>query len=233
MAILPVERSGKVTELAKQTILIYGRAKIGKSTLCSKFDKPLFLATEAGLNHLDVYKLNITSWEIFLDACKEIAVGKHDYKSIVIDTIDNLVVYCSDYICRENGINHPSELPHGKGWHLVTSELNRVLIKLASLPYGLVLVSHCDIEEIETKTKKYNRFTISIGGKNKHIFLNMCDLILFVDSAVGKDGEEVRIIRTKPSINWEAGDRTGLLPEVLPLSYEELAKYFTKKEEGK
>jgi len=231
MSLLPQEKSKKVLGLEKQTTLIYGRAKIGKSTLCSQFPKPIFLATEAGLNHLEVFKTNCNSWETFLAACKEIAGGKHDFQTVIIDTIDNLVVYCSAAVCAENGINHPSELAHGKGWHLVTSELNRVIMKLASMPYGLVMVSHSVKEEIETKTRKYNRWTISISGKNKNIFLNMSDLILFVDSEIAQDGEERRVIKTKPSMNWEAGDRTGLLPEVLPLDYKELIKYFKTKEE--
>lgn len=228
---LPLEKSKKVMELSRQIILIYGRAKIGKSTLCSQFEKPLFLATESGLNHLEVYKVNCTSWKKFLEACGEVAKGEHDYKTVIIDTIDNLVTYCSEYICKENGVNHPSELPHGRGWHLVTNELNRALVKLSSLPYGLVMVSHSVKEEVETKTKKFNRWTISISGKNKSIFLNMSDIILFVDSAMNKDGEEVRILRTKPSLYWEAGDRSNLLPETLKLDYNELVKYFKAKEE--
>lgn len=227
---LPVSKSEKVLELSKQIILIYGRAKVGKSTLCSEFDKPLFLATEAGLNHLEVFKVDVNSWAKFLGACAEVARGQHDYKTVVIDTIENLVMYCSEYVCKENGVNHPSELPHGRGWFLVTSELQRALVKLSSLPYGLVMVSHSVKEEVETKTKKYNRWTIAIGGKNKQIFLNMSDIILFVDSEVTKEGNEKRLIRTKPSMFWEAGDRSGGLPAELPLSYVELSKYFKKED---
>ena len=227
---LPKERSKIVRDLSSQVILVYGRAKIGKSTLCSKFESPLFLATEPGLNHLEVFKVNITSWVKFLEACSDIAKGGHEFKTIVLDTIDNLVVYCSDWVCKENGINHPSELPHGKGWSLVTSELNRALVKLGSLPYGLIMVSHCDLTEVETKTRKYSRWTISVSGKNRNVFLNMTDLILFVDSEVASDGSEKRLIRTKPSMNYEAGDRSNLLPESLPLDYDELAKYFKKED---
>ena len=224
--ILPIQKSKKIVDLQKQVILIYGRAKIGKSTLCSQFDEPLFLATEPGLNHLEVFKVNCNSWERFLDACRAIAKGGHRFKTIVIDTIDNLIIYCSDYICRENGINHPSELPHGKGWHMVTYELQRALSKLASLPYGLIMVAHSTLEEVETKTKKYTRYSISISGKNRNAVLNMADIILFIDSEVSKDGEEVRVIRTKPSMYYEAGDRSNLLPEILRLDYRELVKYF-------
>lgn len=223
-----LQKSKVVSELSKQVILIYGRAKIGKSTLCSQFEKPLFLATEAGLGQLEVYKVDCNSWIKFAEACKTVGEGNHDFKTIVIDTIDNLVVFCSDYICKKNGINHPSELPHGKGWNLVTSELKRVMIKLSNLPYGLVMISHCVKEEVETKTKKYNRWTIDVSGKNKSIFLNMSDIILFIDSKISADKEEVRLIRTKPSMNWESGDRSGKLPAEIPLNFNELKKYFEK-----
>ena len=230
---LPVERSKRITDLSQQVILIYGRAKIGKSTLCSQFEEPLFLATEPGLNHLEVFKVNINSWEKFLEACSDLAGGKHKFKTIIIDTIDNLVVFCQDYVCKKNGINHPSELPHGKGWSMVTSELRRALVKIAQLPYGLVMVSHSELVEVETKTRKYTRYTIPIGGKNRGIILNMPDIILFIDSEVAKDGTERRLIRTKPSMFYEAGDRSELLPEVLPLDYKELAKHFQPKKEEK
>ena len=226
MELTKIEKSQKVIDISKQVILVYGRAKIGKSTFCSQFDKPLFLATEPGLNNLEVYKININNWEIFLDACKSIAEGKHDFKTIVIDTIDNLVTYCSAYICSQHNVNHPADLPHGKGWHFVTSELTRVISKLSMLGYGLIMTSHCDMDEVETKTKKYNRWTISISGKNRGLFLNLADIILFIDSEMDKDGNEKRLIRTKPSMYWEAGDRLARLPETVPLSYQEFSKYF-------
>jgi hypothetical protein len=227
MSILPVERSKKQTAINSQIILIYGRPKIGKSTFCAKFNKAVFLATEPGLNHQEVYKVNVNSWGKFLEACSELAKGQHDFETIAIDTVDSLITYCSDHVCKENNINHPSELAHGKGWSMITLELNRALIKLASLPYGMILVSHCEVNEIETKTKKYNRWSISIGGKNKNIILNLADIILFVDSEVDKDGNEVRLMRTKPSINYDAGDRSNLLPETLGLDYNEFAGYFS------
>lgn len=212
MSILPVEKSEKNTNLSDQIVLVYGRPKIGKSTFCAQFEDALFLATEPGLNHLEVFKVNITSWQDMLNSCASIAKGDHKFKTVIIDTVDNLITFCSEFICSENGINHPSELPHGKGWSLITRELNRVLVKLASMPYGLILVSHSKQEEIETKTKKYSRFTIDIGGKNQNVILNLMDIILFMDSEM-KDGEEIGVVRTKPSLYWESGDKSKLLPE--------------------
>lgn len=225
---LPKEKSKRISDLSKQVILLYGRAKIGKSSLCAEFEKPLFLATEPGLAHLEVFKVNVNSWKKFLEACKDVAEGKHDFKTIIIDTVDNLVTYCQEWVCMEHGVNHVADLPHGKGWHFTTTELNRALMKLASLPYGLIFVSHSELVEVETKTRKYHRYTISIGGKNRNIVLNTVDIILFIDSETSKDGEERRLIRTKPSMFWEAGDRSNLLPPEIALNYEALSKYFKK-----
>ncbi|HPQ70558.1 MAG TPA: AAA family ATPase [bacterium] len=44
------------------------------------------LATEAGHNALSVFKIDIDNWEKFLDACRELAEGNHDFRTIVIDS---------------------------------------------------------------------------------------------------------------------------------------------------
>jgi hypothetical protein len=212
--LLPTVKTEINCKLSDQVILIYGRPKVGKSTFCSYFDDALFIATEPGLNHLEVFKVSCNSWEKVIEACAEIAKGEHKFKTIVIDTLDNLITYCAEYVCKEAGADYIGDIPHGKGWSMVTNEIKRVLVKLSNMSYGLVMVSHCQQEEIETKTRKYNRWTINVSGKNRDVILAIPDIILFMDSDM-KSGEEVGIIRTKPSIFWEAGDKSNRLPDGL------------------
>jgi len=60
----------------------------------------------------------------------------------------------------------------------------------------------------------------------------MVDLILFCDLEVtpGPDGKPTvrRVMRTKPSPNYEAGDRTGRLPEVIDLDFRVFLEAFNK-----
>ena len=226
---LPVEKTKIETSISKQIFLVYGRPKIGKSTFCNQFPNPLFLATEPGLNHLECYKMIINTWEKFLDACADIAKGGHQYKTIVIDTFDNLIDLCADWVCREKSIEHVSELPMGKGYGFVNTQIRQKITKLANLGYAVILVSHCELIEVETKTRKFNKYTISVSGKNRGFALGLPDYILFIDSIV-KDNEEVRIVRTKPSMFWDAGDRSNKLPAEMALNYNELAKYFKQEE---
>lgn len=218
MAALPVKKTPPKQKLEEQIILLYGPPKIGKSTLASQFDNPLFLATEAGLNNLEVYQVPIPTWDTFLNACKEIATGKHNFRTIIIDTIDNLFRACSEAVRKKNNIQHESDLEWGKGWQLVKDEFVRALTKLSLLSYGLVMISHADNIEIKTRTAKINKTIPTLPKSAREIVLGMSDIILLIESVVTDSGEQ-RIIRTKPSENWEAGDRTGRLPAVLPLDF--------------
>ena len=60
---VPTQKTPPQVDLANQTILVYGPVKIGKSSFCALSDSALFLATKAGLNHLNVYQIPIKTWE--------------------------------------------------------------------------------------------------------------------------------------------------------------------------
>ena len=67
--------------------------------------------------------------------------------------------------------------------------------------------------------------------KNKRIYLDLPDMILFVDSEMDAQGEEQRIIRTDQSMYWEAGIRDNPenpvnLPAEIPLDYKIFSGYF-------
>jgi len=126
---LPTEATKPVTELGKQTILLYGSPKLGKSSFASRAPGSLFFECEPGLNHLEVFKVPTYSWEAFLEACKLVAKGDHNFKTIVIDTIDNAFKMCSDYVCAKHGIEYEGDMGHGKGWALVKNEWHRVLTR--------------------------------------------------------------------------------------------------------
>jgi len=229
---LPREKTKPSTELTAKTILLYGPPKIGKSTIASQFPGAIFFECEPGLNELEVFKMPTYSWDAFKEACKLLAEGKHDFKTIVVDTIDNAFRYCTDAVCSQNGVQYEGDLPHGKGWAFVKNEWHRVLTKLASLPYGLVLISHAQDKKIETRTGEYVKTQPSLPDRARAVVLGLVDMILYCDTETVKaeDGAMTihRVIRTKPHPTYEAGDRTGRLPEILPLSFREFEAAFKK-----
>lgn len=220
---LPTAKTPAKENLADLSVLVYGRPKSGKSSFCSQADGALFLATEAGLNHLETYQVPISSWDELLDACAEIAKGDHPFRTVILDTVDNAYRFCSDYVCRKHHVDHESDLSYGKGYSLVSNEFTRVLTKLSLLPYGFYLVSHAQDIEIETRSGKHLRTVPTLPEKARKVVLGLVDMILFVDFEPYQDdqGETQfrRVIRTKPTNAYEAGDRTGRLPDTLPLDY--------------
>lgn len=231
--LLPTQKAPKKVSLSDITVLLYGKTKLGKTTMCSQADGALFLATESGLNHLEVFQAPIGTWDEMLTACAEIAAGQHQFKTIIVDTVDNAYRMCAEHVCRKFKIEHESDLGYGKGYALINNEFYRVLNKLALLPYGLFLISHAQEKEYETSRGKVMRTVPTIPDKARKIVLGMVDLVLYADVEVtpGENGAVSvrRVIRTKPSPHYEAGDRTGRMPEVLDLDY---AKFLAAFEEG-
>jgi hypothetical protein len=230
MPLLPSEKTPAKTDISDFTILLHARQKFGKTTFCAQAPGALFLATEPGLKGLDAYQVPVTSWEVFLDACAEIAEGKHAFRTIVIDTVDLLFKQCSEFICRKLKVEHEADLAYGKGYAMIGNEFYRVISKLGHLPYGLILTSHSREMEVEGRTGKYTRIVPTLPEKARKTILGMTDFILYGDfePTTGSNGEATfrRVIRTKPSIHYEAGDRTGRMPEAIDFEWQAFEKAF-------
>lgn len=235
MGLIPTAKSKPKTNFEDFLTLIYGAPKVGKSTFCAGLDSPLFLDTEAGLNNLDVFKVNIDSWETFKEAYKELKSqqGKLPFKTLVIDTIDNLWQMCSDYICKANKVTHESELEWGKGYAMIKREFNVALAAYRQLGLGMIYTSHAEAREIATRVGKYTRYEPTMAKKCAEAILPSVDFILYAENQEGKDGVETRVIHTKPSKYFNAGDRIGRLPEEIPLDAKAFMEAFKKAKESK
>ena len=228
---LPSAKTAPGRDLATKTTLVYGQPKVGKSTFAAQFPDAVFFECEPGLSELSVYKVPTYNWADLLEACRLVAAGDHPFKTIVIDTVDNAFKYCTDHVNAKHNVEYEGDLGHGKGWAFVKNEWHRVLTRLASLPYGLVLISHAVDKRIETRTGEYTKTQPSLPDRARHVVLGLVDMILFCDAVAKKDGNGnvtiERVIRTKPHPTYEAGDRTGRLPETLPLDFGTFARCFS------
>lgn len=223
MSLLPQERSRPIADITQEIIMVYGVPKVGKSTFCAQADHAIFLATEAGLNHLDVFKVDVPDWKTLCDALGEIAKGGHPFRTVVIDTIDNAWRFCEEYIRAKHGVDYEGDLEWGKGFALIRNEFTRVITKASMLPYGLMMTSHAHQIDVETRTGKIKKYIPTIPERARKLIMGMADMILYMDIQAIPNGAntpvEQRVIRTKPSLYWEAGDRTKGLPDTLPLDY--------------
>jgi hypothetical protein len=232
---LPTVKTPQKGDVRDLTIAVYGGPKIGKSTLASGAEGAIFLATEPGLNHLSVYQWQrdedtapgVHNWADMLRACGEIASGEHDFKTVVIDTVGNAYDMCMDHVCAANKWTHPQDGAHGKGWAAVSGEWKRVLNKLAALPYGLIMIAHDKAQE-DQRTGAIKTVP-ALPPSARLAVVALSDMVLYATAERVKDGDETttrRVLKTKPSPDYEAGDRTGRLPETLPLNWDAFVDAF-------
>lgn len=236
MSLLPKEKTKPRTDLSAYTTLLYGPAKVGKTEFASHYPDVLMMATEAGLTALECYQVSIESWQMFLEACGELAAEPGRFKTLCIDTLDNLWAFCRAYIIEKFRVEHESDLSYGKGYSLVQAEFARVLTKLSHMDIGLLMTSHCTIQEFQTRTGVTHRYVPTLPEKARAVVIGMSDLILFADTemAQGPDGKPMlrRVLRTKPNPAYDAGDRTGRLPDPIPMDFDIFRQEFEKAASG-
>lgn len=234
---LPSEKVKGAYELNNIRLLLYGIPKIGKSTFCSKFNDALFLATEKGLKGLDVYQTEITNWNEFKEVVVLLNEPQDRFKTIIIDTIDNLFKFCLNDVCQKNKIEHPSDAKWGKGWDLLQREFEKQIIQLSLTDYGIIFISHTKEMEIVGKYAKYTKISPSLHNQARKILLPFVDSIGYCTMDIKKDGQENlkerRVIKFEPSEYYEAGDRTGMLPGQIPLNYHVFKNCFKTKIKNK
>lgn len=236
---LPTTKTPPKEGLKAQKILAHGPPKIGKTSLVAENDKTLFFASEPGLGSQSAYQVPITSWEEFLEACKDFSTTEHDFDILCIDTINNLDIFCRDYICRKFGAEHETDIgEQSKGYTLVNREFRRVLTKLAATcdaqDVGLFIISHSIERKIKDRHLGDRDMAVpAVTDSLRKFLVGFVDVILFfdIDLVPGEDGTPTynRVLRTKPSMRYEAGDRTGCLPATIPMSFAALSAAFNGK----
>ncbi len=96
---LPTAKTKPTTDLAKQSILLYGVPKLGKSSFASQFPEGHVLRMRARSQSLgSVQGADLLVGSI-LGSLQVAAKGDHNFKTLVIDTVDNAFKMCSDYVC--------------------------------------------------------------------------------------------------------------------------------------
>ena len=162
--LLTLEPENIVGGLSGQKILIYGPNDTGKTKQASKFEKPLIIATEAGSNAIKASKVSVTKWSEFTDIVKQLTNDKtydlmfEKFKTIVVDTAENLVTLAENAINMEFGTRDLGEIQqlekgNPNGYVLARRSFSQEVNKLALYGYCVVFIGHEEeIEKLEELT---------------------------------------------------------------------------------
>jgi hypothetical protein len=225
--LLAIEPNKVSRDLSGYITYIFGAAKVGKTTLCSKFPGALILAFEKGYNTLPgVMVQDITRWSEFKEVIRELKKPevKTVFKSIIIDTIDVAGSLCEKYICNQLGIDNIGDGGwSNNGWAKYKKELEDCFRTITQLGYALVFISHDKDKTFKRKDgSEYNQTVPTAQTSLNNIAKDMADIYAYarLDDVTG---ERTLVMRSLDN-SVECGCRFKYMKPEIPLGYDELVK---------
>ena len=167
MTILP-ENKPMEKDITPKVFFIWGQSMHGKTYLARQFPNPIILNTDGNGKKINTPHVEITDFETFVSALKEIESGKHTYETIVIDLIDDIKTFLETFVCEKYKIENLADAPFGKAFNDVKSTWKRLMIRLTQVPYNIVVISH-----IIQVTDEYDKSTQIDQPSLEQKFLNM------------------------------------------------------------
>jgi hypothetical protein len=226
-------------------LVVYGPEGIGKSSFGAGCPDALFLQTEDGLGEIDCDRFPLAvSYGQFIDQLGAVCSQDHNYKTLVVDTLDWLEKLVWADVCRKESKSSIEEISYGKGYKLALQQWKEVL---AGLDYArnernmtVVLLAHAKIERFEDpESQGYDRYTLRLHKDADATVREWADAVLFatrkqrvekvgtgfhertIAKPIGHDGGE-RVLRTVGGPACTAKNRFGVTGEI-PLTWQAFA----------
>lgn len=236
MSFLDSVRRGPSTEPLR--ILLHGVEGIGKTTFAAKIPNALFLAPEDGGGDLDFARVAVDSWAQAQSIVAQLTAEPHEFRTLVIDTIDFLERLCWQHLMKEAGVESIEGVGggFGKGYVAACDEQTRFVKALdglrASRRMHIVCLAHTEVKAYKNpEGADYDRYQIRMDRRASALWAGWCDAILFAnydvqvkteksgDAAMLKRGkvknrESDRVLYTQPRPAFDAKNRYGLDAEL-------------------
>lgn len=195
----------------KQTPLrciIYGPAGVGKTTLASRFPSPILLRVEDGAGELDIptFPQQVRYLQELDAAITALKNGQHEFKTLIVDSIDWLEPIVWQYVCEGAGKKSIEEFGYGKGYVLACDIWRKVLAKIESLKavgMNVVLIAHgLPVKFDPPDSDSYMRYDVKLHSKSAELVKEWADSIFFIQY-------QVRVTSADPSMLGSKGKATG------------------------
>lgn len=168
-----LERAKPLSEMSLViTALFYGRTGTGKTTLAGTFPTPLLLLDvgERGTDSLDregISSIPISSWDEFEEVYWELKDGKHNYRTVVVDSEHALQGLAIEKIKSNNKKDRDdltSQRDFGQAGALLT-QWNYAYRDLRDQGINVVFLAHDRVFEFETEEDEAQAITPEVGAK--------------------------------------------------------------------
>lgn len=219
-------------------LLIHGLDGVGKTTFGANAPNAIFLGTEDGNSHLDVARFPTPeTYDDVIDALRTLATSDHDFKTLVIDSVDWLEPLIWKKVCEDNKVKSIEEVGggYGKGYSAAL-DLWRALISAIEYVQRTkkmyaILIAHSFLKKVANpEGDDFDRYILKMNDKAAGLLREWCWGVYFAkyESFAVKDKAKrvrgvstgARLLHTKWTATADAKDRYGL-PETIPLDWSE------------
>jgi hypothetical protein len=165
-------------------VAIYGGPGEGKTTLSSLFPNSVHMLFEDGLPagvKVQAVK-ELDTIDDILKAFRWLYESQHEYRTVVIDTLDALEAIIIAHVCRENRWTNIETPSFGKGWVACDAVWRRMLNALDHLRrkrgMTVVLVAHSTIERIDDpRAPSFTSYQMRLHRRARGLVMDACDVV--------------------------------------------------------
>ena len=235
--LLPKNERRNIETVEKKVVWLYGQPFSGKTTFANKFPDPLMLNTDGNIKFVDAPFISIKdkievqgrmtkktlAWEIFKEVIAELEKKDNDFKSIVIDLLEDLYEYCRLWMYDQMDITHESD-DSFRAWDKVRTEFLSTLKRLMALDYeNIILISHEDTSKDITKKggDKLTSIKPNLQDKVATKVAGMVDIV----ARVVADGD-IRVLSFKTNEVIFGGGRLSTKTNEIALDYDEFLNVY-------
>lgn len=225
--LLAIQPNKVSRDLSGYITYIYGPAKVGKTTLCSKFPGALLLAFEKGYNAIPgIYAQPIEKWSELKEVVRELKKPevKQMYKTIIIDTVDFAGSACEKYICNQLSIDNIGDGGwSNNGWSKYKKEFEETFRTITMQGYALVFISHDQEKTFKRKDGTEFNMTVPTAQKSiNNIAKDMSDIYCY--AALDSTTQSRKLIMRSLDNTIECGCRFKYMANEVDLDYDALVK---------
>lgn len=176
----------KTKKASPPKMLIYSEHGLGKSSLAAAAPAPLFVNVENGLSEIDTDAMNVPgTLEDVQEQLSMVLSEDHQYKTLVIDTIDWLETRINEFVCRQGNQKSISDFGYGAGFQQAFEETVKIVKMLDKIHTDkgmcVILLSHAVIKTFQNPLgSDYDTYRLKLREKNAELYLEYATIVGFL-----------------------------------------------------